>query len=305
MTQVSIVSCRDYELENLKRAILSSIDLIGGLSKYIKKTDSVLLKANMLMSKKQDNITLTNTYFVEAMIVILREYGVEKIVLGDSPALETAEHVAKISGMYDVCKKHGVKIINLKAHKHVFRKENITIKNFIIAKELEHYDKIINLPKLKTHSFTSMTGATKNLFGCIPGTLKFGYHFKLQDPNLFSSMLIDLRDVIKPTLNIMDAIIGMQGQGPSAGKPKKVGLVLASEDTIAMDCVASYIYKIPKVPLLEEAKKRGIKESHLDNIKVVGKDLQSSRVKKIKLPSTTLLLKIPKFLPSFIKTQLF
>jgi ferredoxin len=96
---------------------------------------------------------------------------------------------------------------------------------------------MVNLPKFKTHLFSRMTGAVKNLYGVVHGLMKVAYHSKFKDPKDFSALLLDLLDVVRPNLTIVDAVVGMEGDGPTWGRPRFVGYILAGTDPLAVDCM--------------------------------------------------------------------
>ena len=149
-------------------------------------------------------------------------------------------------------------------------------------------DLIINLPKLKTHVFLAMTGAVKNLFGALPGLIKPGYHAKLVEGDLFAQMLLDLADCVNPRLSIMDAVVGMEGDGPAGGVPRYLGLLLGSENHLALDVVVGEIMGLPREfnPLLVEAEKTGRSPTRLEEINLVGLEPSDLRVKDFQLPSS-------------------
>ena len=133
-----------------------------------------------------------------------------------------------------------------------------------------------------------MTGAVKNNFGAIPGRAKPGYHAKLNDPARFAGMLLDLAACVGPRLSIMDAVIGMEGDGPNAGNPRQIGLLLASENPLALDVVASEIIGLPREnnPVLLEAERRGLAPTHIKDVDLVGIDVADRRIPDFVLPTT-------------------
>jgi ferredoxin len=142
----------------------------------------------------------------------------------------------------------------------------------------------INTCKLKTHTLTKLTGAVKNLYGSIPGGVKQMYHRDAKGEKNFSNLLVDIYQNIKPELNIMDAVIAMEGEGPSSGKPKNVKLLLASKNAIALDIAASELmgYSPKKIFTIKEAVKRKLGNY---NIKIVG-DLKKIPNLKFEKPSS-------------------
>ena len=140
-------------------------------------------------------------------------------------------------------------------------------KTFPISNYYLNTDVIIALPKPKTHSLTVYTGAAKVLFGAIPGLYKPGLHGRFPLREDFASMLVDLAELIPPDIVLMDGIVGMDGEGPGAGKPKDLGFVLSSENVHEADVVASHImgFKSGEVPMLKEAVARGLVTGKLED----------------------------------------
>ncbi|HID11292.1 MAG TPA: DUF362 domain-containing protein [Candidatus Latescibacteria bacterium] len=136
-----------------------------------------------------------------------------------------------------------------------------------VAKRLEiirpalEADLVINVPKLKTHVYTTFSGAVKNLFGLVPGYTKAGYHAKFNNLIYFSKMLLDIFNFVRPALNVMDGVVALEGDGPGwHGHPRKVGVVMASLDGLALDVAACRLVGIhpERVPTLEIAREQGL-----------------------------------------------
>ena len=133
-----------------------------------------------------------------------------------------------------------------------------------------------------------MTGAIKNTFGIIPGRTKTGYHGTMTTREQFAAMLLDLIALCPPKLTIMDAVIGMEGEGPGGGTPRTIGLLMASTDPLALDIVASQIMGLPQErnPFLIEAKKRGLHPFGIDEVETIGMPKEELRIEGFKLPSS-------------------
>lgn len=174
---------------------------------------------------------------------------------------------------------------------------------------LVHIKKLFYI-MMKTHSFMAMSGALKNNFGVIPGRLKLGYHAALKKPDRFAAMLLDLADFVNPCISIMDAVIGMEGNGPTGGTPCQVGYLLASTSQLALDVVAGEIMGLSREnnPILMEAEERGLEPTRIEDVVLVGGDIQSLRIKDYKLPDTFTswvgFRGIPDFLLKFFETLL-
>jgi ferredoxin len=160
------------------------------------------------------------------------------------------------------------------------------LKKLNIIKPLADADLIINLPKLKTHGQMVYTGAVKNMFGAVPGLEKAEYHMRMPKYGDFADALIDIFLSVKPALNIMDAIIGMDGAGPSAGNPKPIGLVLASEDAFALDYAACLIIGTDpiNIPMMKQGSLRGLTPTHCKDIEWIGETLEKVRVGEFHMP---------------------
>jgi uncharacterized protein (DUF362 family)/Pyruvate/2-oxoacid:ferredoxin oxidoreductase delta subunit len=147
-------------------------------------------------------------------------------------------------------------------------------------------DAIISLAKLKTHSMMTYTGAVKNMFGAIPGTKKVECHYRMPSYESFADMLIDIVENLKPTLFIIDGVIGMEGDGPSAGNPRKIGVIIASKNGHEADLLASSIVGIPaqKIPTLRAAIARGLCPASASKLDVVGVNPALFTVNDFKFP---------------------
>ena len=163
-------------------------------------------------------------------------------------------------------------------------------RHFEIAKSAVDADAIINLAKLKTHGMMVMTGAVKNLFGCVPGKRKVQWHFNTGiDHDSFARMLVELAFLLKPRLNILDAVTAMEGNGPGSGEPRHIGLIIAGEDPVALDVVSAIIVGLPppQLPVIRAAREAGIGESRIDNIKLLGEKIDDIKVADFRMPPST------------------
>ena len=246
MEKVAVESCKSYDEKKVLNAVRDAV----------KKTEvkingrKVLIKANQLSSNSPDKHVTTHPSVIKAIVEVVREEGGEPYI-GDSPGFGKFLDIAETTGL-----KGLAQLVEL--DEPVKKKVSGKImKSFQVSRKLDGFDMIINAPKRKTHILTTYTGSVKNLFGCIPGNLKAQMHLRLQDPTVFSEMLLDLYLLIKPELTVMDAVIGMEGQGPSGGDPKKAGMIIASTDSLALDEAAASAIGID-APIIRLARKRGI-----------------------------------------------
>jgi uncharacterized protein (DUF362 family)/Pyruvate/2-oxoacid:ferredoxin oxidoreductase delta subunit len=273
--KVAIVKCESYEQEKVDKAVKEALNLLGF---EFKKEVKVLLKPNLIAPFKPERAVTTHPSILVALCKILNKKNA-KIYIGDSPGWPNIKSVMNTSGMKHVAEEYGAELLDFNSSKKIelLNERNKWLKKVALPEIVKDVDVVINLPKLKTHTFTKYTGAVKNLYGFIIGGKKSYYHLITGTEKKFSEMLMDLHSFIKPQLTLMDAVTGMEGNGPAAGSPKQTGLILASEDCTALDIVASEIigYKQDDILTIKVAKERGfnekIEKAGLSDIKVLYK----------------------------------
>jgi len=240
VSKVSIVKCPDYF--NVKEAIAQALDLVGGLENVIRPGDNVLLKPNILAVSPPEDAVTTHPSVVAAMCEFVVEAG-GKPAVGDGVGISRPGATAqalKVSGIQEAARKAGAKLINFETAGFtlVDVPGPLQFKKLYISNPVLEADVVISLPKLKTHELTYYTGAVKNFFGAIPLKCRKKAHL-LGKRELFGEAVADIYSVIKPQFAVMDGIIGMEGNGPSHGKPVNSGIILASQDCISLDIVAA------------------------------------------------------------------
>lgn len=261
--KVSIVKCNSYNQKKVDAAIKKALDLIDFDATAL-KCKSVLIKPNILGSyeKHRQLAITTNPVLVESVCKILKAGGCKRIYIGESSFMGT-DVAFKKSGIERVAKKYafGGKPTIFEQTKLVDIKDSSAkiLKKFPISKLVRDVDLIINMPKMKTHSLAKVTLGMKNLYGLIPGGLKQRIHTKAKGDK-FSEIIVDIYQNIKPELNILDGILGMEGNGPASGTSKKANLILASKNTVALDIAAASVmdFKMKEVPAIKYALKRGL-----------------------------------------------
>jgi uncharacterized protein (DUF362 family)/NAD-dependent dihydropyrimidine dehydrogenase PreA subunit len=308
-TRVSIVKAHNYDLPEVRAAVEKSIDLLGGLAGIIPSGSKVFVKVNHLSPPSPaERGIVTHPVFVEAALDVLKGTGAE-ITVGDD--IESGDGDGfLVSGIRQVCQRAGVRLINLREEGFVETECNGRFLDKVYSsKAVQEADLIVNLPKLKTHSLTVFTGGIKNMYGTIPIGLRRKFHGEYIRSQDFCQMLTDIFATVIPRLTIMDGIVAMEGEGPSGGKLRNLGLVLASRDAVALDAVASKIIGLnpQDIHTTRYAHERGLGRADLDNIEVVGETVESTAVADFRLPasaSTAILGRVPRFLSRFILAQL-
>ena len=258
---VSVVPCDVYERQAAKAALSELLAPLGGLD-FVKPGDRVVIKANLITFLKPDKAATTHPILLSALTELLTERGAS-VVIGDSPggpfSLPYLKRVYAATGLND-CEKAGATLNqNTQIRQGSFPEAKV-MKEFTYTAYLDDCDYIIDFCKLKTHGMMGLTGGCKNMFGAIPGTDKPEYHYRYPNPTDFSRMLVDINEYFKPTLTICDGIMAMEGNGPSQGKPRKMGLLAASRSPHKLDLVlAALIYmQREDVPTLAAAYERGL-----------------------------------------------
>lgn len=272
---VAALPCEGYD-KNVKETLQNAIQAVGGLS-MVKPGMRVAIKANLVSAARPETATTTHPAVLSALCELLLEKGAT-VVIGDSPGgLYNEGHLSKV---YRVCElepleREGVSLNRNFAQEEVAFPEGKVLKRFLYTSYLKEADLIINACKLKCHGMMGMTAATKNLFGVVPGTVKPEYHFRFPKHEDFSDMIVDLAEYVKPCLSVMDAIVGMEGNGPTGGEPRQIGAILVSPSTHMLDaCAAKILGLSPQsVPTLQAALARGLTPP-LSEISVYG-DLEA------------------------------
>ncbi len=247
------------------------------MEKRLKAGTTVLVKPNMLSGAKPEKAVTTNPVIVDAVIDILKEYGVQKcdITLADSSGGPANSRIMfsnyKACGFYDIAVKQGVNLYT-KLDREIVKVNGEIVKEFEILTPASTCDVIINLPKFKTHVMTGMTRAVKNMFGIIPGLKKAEFHMRFPQKENFAKMLVDLSLAVKPTLTVVDGIIAMEGDGPSGGNPRKLSMLIAGENSHYIDlAIADMMGFEPKsLPVLAQAIDRKLVPEILDNRLIYG-----------------------------------
>lgn len=288
---VAIERCPHYYGEEPLRALERALEPLGGMERFVRPGQTVLLKPNLLRKANPEEAITTHPALVRATALLVKKAG-GKPIIGDSPGAALAHTRNTLLKLYRACGLERVAIetgsdLALEAGcQTVSLPRGKTVKRIEIIDCALQADVIINLPKLKTHSFTLLTGAVKNLFGVVPGLIKAAYHAKLPDLDDFSSMLVDITDFINPALTIVDGVWAMEGHGPSAGDRRESGLIVVGTSPAAVDAVLCRIIGIDpfSVATVRECVKRGLLKPDLSGIEIRGETIDSVRQENFKIP---------------------
>lgn len=283
---VAVVRCKTYDVEAVKPALEEAVNAVNGLD-FVKSGMKIIIKPNLVSFKKPDAAATTHPALLEALVEMLLARGAD-VTIGDSPggphSLPLLNRVYAATGM-DRVEKLGAKLNRNMNEKTVDFPEGKVLKNFTYTEYLDEADAIIDFCKLKSHGMLGMSAAVKNLFGTIPGLKKPEVHYKFQNDAEFADMLVDLNEYFKPRLAICDAVVGMEGNGPTAGTPRQIGAIIASKSTYYADVVGAELIgmNIDGLPTLQAAYERGFAPSSSKNLRVYG-DIRALTVDDFKAP---------------------
>jgi uncharacterized protein (DUF362 family)/NAD-dependent dihydropyrimidine dehydrogenase PreA subunit len=257
------------------------------MAHFVRPGQTVLVKPNLLTDRRPDDAVTTHPELVRALVRCIREAGASPVV-ADSPAGATRlETVWETTGLARVCAEENVPLENLeKGGATRFEIDGCT---FHIAQRVLDADALINVPKVKTHVLTTLTAGVKNLYGAVPGYQKALLHKTHPRPDEFAALIRAIHKVVRPVLNVADGVVGMEGDGPSGGRPVSLGVLAASPDACALDLALCRLLRIDprSVPYLRGS------EGHEPVL--VGDPLPMLQPATFALPATTPLRFVPRW----------
>lgn len=246
---------------------------------------TVLVKPNIAAPFKMDRAVTTHPSLVRAVVKALRRRNANRIIVGDNPgatAYGANEKCARVTGILDAA---GDWYVNFMQRPRSVEINSKYLDHVNISSEFFECDYFISLPKLKGHSHSYMTGAIKNLYGMCVGGEKSRLHVLGKNPRIFAEILVDVFSSRMPDLNIIDAVVCMEGNGPTNGTPRDVGKILASTNGFALDAVCAKMagFTMHRIKTLEVGKERGLWSGDLDSIKIEG---AVPKIRRFKPPYT-------------------
>ena len=293
--RVGITRCASYDDAAVSRAIEEATRPFGGIPAVVKTGQRVVLKVNLLRGARPEQAVTTHPAVVAVVARAVRDAGATA-VLADSPGSglpynkKTLEKCYRRSGYFPPADDAGLELNYDTASRGVLFDAGLVAKKFNVISAVLDADVVVNLCKLKTHGFTYLTGAVKNLFGVIPGLDKPGYHARMRTVDNFADMLLDVALFVKPALNVMEAVVAMEGNGPGLGELRNVGLILAGASPLTVDVAAGAITGLAPEshPVVRAAARRGLKPVRPEELDVVGPALETLRIPDWKWPPTVL-----------------
>ena len=247
--------CENYEVSGLREFFARSLADLGLSFEGCK----VLLKPNLLSGKPPEKAVNTHPLFIQALAEVFLEKKCT-VFVGDSPGYESTERALRKSGIMEVVRRLKLLIAHFERRVPKANRGISPYREFIFGEEPRDYDLVVNVPKLKSHVLMGLTAGVKNTFGFVPSLEKAKWHLRCgTDKRLFASLLIDINSVVKPALTVLDGIVAMDGGGPSHGRVRNLGLVVLSDDDIALDDYLERILSVPyPLPVSSVARENGL-----------------------------------------------
>ncbi len=271
---VSLHACGDYAPAALDKAVEACLADLGA-DELFRPGMKVVLKPNLVMKRRPEEATTTHPEVAAAVTRALRRRGVTDILLADSPGgLYTSGALGGIyaaSGMREAASA-GFQLNLDTSYENRQAQGAVRCHRFDIIKPLCEADLIINLCKLKTHAMTGLSGACKNMFGAVPGLKKPELHCQFPQPAAFGEMLVDLCAMLAPALTIVDGVECMEGNGPTGGIPRHMGLLAAGRNPFSLDLILCRLIGMDPaaVPTCRAAIARGLCPDSPEKVETAG-----------------------------------
>ena len=287
MHKVYVARCGSYDIGEVRAALIQGIEALGGLDTLLAGRKTVAVKPNLLKCSAPEECVTTHPAVVQALLEALRNSGREAVI-AESPsgpltgkvlhALYDATGIARAAAAAGALLNEDIRF----AEVHI--ENGHAVKSLPVLNAIRQSDAVISAAKLKTHSMVTYTGAAKNLFGVVPGMSKAECHFRFPRKEDFVHMLVDVADFIRPPLSVIDAIWAMEGDGPSAGTPRHIGVLILSDNPFAADVVAGRIIGLHwhDNPVLKCAAERGLWRE--EDIELLGEPVEAVIACDFRLP---------------------
>ncbi len=293
MGKVLLISQNNYNQNEIDNAVKRAFN---HFRISFNRGEKVLLKVNLVAGHEVNRRVTTDPSIVRAAAKIILEQGAIPFI-ADSPGIDNFKNAAEKAGFMSVARELNIECRELIDPVDIQVKDDADFHKIQVSRYVLEADKIINLAKLKTHGQMYLTMGVKNLFGCIPGRLKAGWHYNVGlNREKFAALLLDLYNAVKPDFTILDGVIGMQGDGPTSGEPYNFGIIAACVDALTMDFHLCKMLgaKFEDYPLYLAAKKRNLPQCVLNPSDVEG-DIKSDFIfKDVNIPQTRTMRLLPR-----------
>ena len=281
---VTLTRCGDYDRSRIAEAVERQFELLGGLGKFVRRGDSVLLKPNFIAPRSRRHATQTDPAVILETARLLKDFGARPFV-GDSPAWSNVFACVKALKLTEPLAKMSVPVRQLDSRRDCTIGTRHT--SVGLSSAALDADVIINLPKFKAHQQLGATFAVKNMFGCVAGKRKALWHFsKGKNPADFCELLIDIYQHLGPALTIIDGVLAMDGAGPIRGRARPLGWMIGGTAPIACETICANLVGIEpeSLPIIRTAKQLGFGCGDRTRIEIAGDDFPQEICTDFQLP---------------------
>lgn len=230
---VAFVQVASYAPAEIRDAMERLYAPLGGMGAFVKCGQSVVLKPNFLRPAAVESALSTHPEIIRAAAAAAKQNGAREVIVTDSPGFSTARRCAQKLGLET--DGPSFQVVDANDPTTCDTAENL-FRKIRVSKRMRDAEVLINLAKVKSHAQMGMTLAVKNTFGAVIGSDKAQWHYRAgKDPLRFADLIVRIHERIQPTLNILDGIWGMEGNGPGSGDPRHLGFLMASDNAHALD----------------------------------------------------------------------
>ncbi|GEM_PF-464635 len=273
---IAQTDCPNLDVEGVADLARRALEPLGGIEAFIRPGQTVLLKPNQTLWLLADEGGTTDPRLVGALTRLSFEAGAARVVVGESSGGGSAsDYVMEVTGVKLMARREGAEVVDFHSceQREVDLPQGKLIKRIALPVPLLEADAVINLPKMKTHNWDWISGALKNWVGIVNPIVREQHH----DADTFDEYT-DLLFQVRPTLNVMDAIVRGVGNGPGANTGEFYGAILASIDPVAMDSVAAQLlgFDPSSIGFVQVAADRGLGVGDPHRIAVVGVPLSQA-----------------------------
>lgn len=281
---VTLTRCGDYSRPGIARAVERQFELLGGLERFVRPGDTVLLKPNFIAPKSRRHATQTDPAILLETARLLKDFGARPFV-GDSPAWSNVFACVRALKLTEQLARMDVPVRQLDSRRDCLigaRRTKVGISSVALDADV-----IINLPKFKSHQQLGATFAVKNMFGCVVGKRKALWHFaRGGNPHDFCELLIDIYRHLEPAVTIIDAVTAMDGPGPISGRARPLGWLIGGTDPIACEIICANLVGIEpqSLPIIKTANQIGFGCADQTGIEIIGDDFPQEICADFDLP---------------------
>lgn len=231
----------------------------------------VLVKPNLLGLFKPDRAVTTHPSLVRSVVQCLKRRGA-CVTVGDNPGLRGYGDNERIARFTEVFDSAGGCYENIAKNSTRIQLNNRRNDSVLVSTSVLESDLVVSLPKLKTHMLTQISCAIKNTFGYLVGGEKTRLHSLSRAGRDFCETIVDVFMIKPPDLTIVDAVVGMEGSGPSAGDPRAIGKLIAGRDAVLVDLFTAGLIGVAPENLfqMQIARERGLLSKTPESLNVEG-----------------------------------